>query len=108
MPFRTTGSARFCGSTAGWWKLLRPRVRDFQSAINDLERFAQLLLCDGERRVGEEIVPVHERVESLVSKERTKTLHLRARSVKRSHGLARFAIADELEDAEETDGRSDE
>ena len=38
------------------------------SPINDCETLPKLLLLDTERRVGEESVPPHERVESLLAR----------------------------------------
>ena len=45
-----------------------PLVGDLQAAIDDVEPVAQLLVGDDERRVREEVVPAHERVQAFARK----------------------------------------
>ena len=79
------------------------RVRDLQRAIDDRERLAQLFLGDAQRRVGEEVVPVHEGVHAVLAEERAELLHFGAGAVEGGHRFFRRAVADELEDAEQAD-----
>src|ERR1043165_2912528 len=48
------------------------RVRDLQAAVDDGEALLQLFFRDAERRVGEEVVPVDERVHPLLAEERAE------------------------------------
>ena len=44
-------------------------VRNLEAFVDDGEGFAQLLFVDAERRIGEERVPAHQRVEALLAEE---------------------------------------
>src|SRR5439155_11219415 len=62
---------------------LRPdsSVRNLQTAVDDLERFAELRIGYAQRRVREEGVPADERVESFLAKELCERGHLVGRAV---------------------------
>src|SRR5580658_664270 len=77
-------------------------ISNKQPAIDDLKRLAQLLLVDAQRRVGEESVPAHERVQPLLAEEAAKRSHLLRRTVERSHRLPRLAVANQFDDAEQS------
>src|SRR5690606_26812616 len=51
-------------------------VRLLQRTVDDCEAFVELLLRDRQRRVREERVPAHERVEPMLAEERAERLHL--------------------------------
>src|ERR1700737_2854404 len=78
-------------------------VSELERPIDHLERVAQLLLSDAERRVCEEIARVDERIEPFLSQKRAETLHFDARSVEGSHWLFGRAIPHELQHAEKAD-----
>ena len=61
---KTYNANKSAGSEDGEERALRNRaVGDLEPAVDDRERFAQLLLGDAQRRVGEERVPADEGVE---------------------------------------------
>jgi hypothetical protein len=51
-------------------------IRDLQPAINNRKRLAQLHFINAKRRIGEERVPAHQRVESLLAEEAPEGGHL--------------------------------
>jgi hypothetical protein len=83
--------------------ILNSAIGDFESLVDDRESLAQLLLVDAERRIGEECIPTDERVESLLAEELSQRRHLFGSPVEWRHGLACFAVAYELENAEQSD-----
>src|SRR5215213_2612252 len=48
-----------------------------QALVDDRERFGELGFGDAQRRIGEEAVPAHERIETFLAEEFTERLHLR-------------------------------
>ena len=77
-------------------------IRNLESSIDNLKRLAQLLLIDAQRRVSEESIPAHEGVEALLTEEAAERGHFVRGAVERSQGLARFAIANQFDDAEQS------
>src|SRR5713101_2072262 len=58
-------------------------VGDLQRTVDDRERVAQLRFRDAQRRVREEGVPAHERVEPFLPEELAERRHLVRRAVER-------------------------
>src|SRR5208283_5074358 len=79
-------------------------IRNLEPPVDDGKRLAQLRLVDAERRVGEEGVPADEGVEALLAEEAAEGGHLLRGAVEGSQGLAGLAIANQLDDAEQSDG----
>src|SRR6267154_2153220 len=78
-------------------------ISNSESSVDDGKRLAQLLLVDAERRVGKEGVPADEGVEPLLAEEAAKRRHLLGGAVEGSHRLASLAVANEFDDAEQSD-----
>src|SRR5947208_2163681 len=84
--------------------LSRGLVRDRQAAIDDRKPLSQIVLGDAQRRVREEGVPSHERVEAVRAEELAERGHLGRRAAEGRERFTRLAVADQLDDAEEADG----
>src|SRR5690242_15359102 len=82
--------------------LINRLVRDLQPAIDNRERLAQLGFRDTKRRIREERVPTHKRVESLFAEELAQRLHLGCSAVKWRERFARLSISDQLKNSKQT------
>src|SRR5882672_4527996 len=77
-------------------------VRDVEAAVDDRERFAQLCFGDAQRRIGEERVPAHERVEPFLPEESRERLHLVGGAVERRERCLFRLVAHQLDQAEQS------
>src|ERR1700724_875955 len=71
-------------------------IGNLQPLINNRKRLPQLLLINAQRRIGIEGIPANQGIESVLSKELPKRDHLLRSPIKRSHGLPRLAVPDQL------------
>lgn len=82
------------------------RIGDRERAIDDVEPFAQLRLCDAQGRICEEVIPPYECKETVLPEEIRERRHFRRRAVEWRHRFQRLPVAHELDDPEQAD-RSD-
>src|SRR6188508_1123073 len=87
-----TSSATLCHCRIGYRK----------PAVDDGETFAQLSLCNAQRRIREEIIPSDKRKETFLPEEVSQGGHLRRRAVERCHRFQRLLAAHELDDPEQS------
>src|SRR5438876_3176920 len=96
---RTTETNSPTDSFAG---LLNRAVGNLQSLVDDREGFAHFCFGDTQRRIGEEGIPTHERVETFLTEIFSERLHLRRGAIERRQRLERLMISHQLDDAKET------
>src|SRR4029079_4620018 len=75
-------------------------VRNLKALIDDRKRFTHVRFGDAQRRIGEERVPTHERIESVFAEEPPQGGHLVRRAVERRQRLPRGAVSNELDEPE--------
>src|SRR5439155_8638402 len=78
-------------------------IRNLQPAVDDRKHLAHLRLRDAQRRVREERVPPHERVQAFLPEKLAERCHLLRRAIEGRQGRPLCAITDELDEPEETD-----
>src|SRR3984893_7502608 len=85
------------------WTLCDGLVRDVERLIDDRESLRQLFLVDAQRWVCHDRVPANEGVEAVVPEVFADRLHRLRGAVEGSERFHRFAVFDQLQDAEQTD-----
>src|SRR5882724_5042086 len=89
-----------CQFKVEWLRSLNSAIRDLQSLIDDRERLAHLGFSYTQRRVREERVPPHKRVEPFLTKELAERLHLLRGAVEGRHRFSCLRISHQLDDSE--------
>src|SRR5258708_27502517 len=78
-------------------------IRYLQRLVNNRERLAHLCFGDAKRWIGEERIPAHECVKSILTEKLAEFLHLGRGAIEGRHRLQCFVVSNQLDNSKQSD-----